>query len=87
MDRDGSESLRAATTEAEHRDGIVFIKVPAKPGGWRVDAGSLPAAAVLETGDDVFILSGLATVLSGNILIICVVCMLLLALLQNYDHN
>lgn len=73
MDRDGRESLQVATTEAEHRDSIIFIKVPAEPGGWRVDAGSVSAAALLESGDDVFITTGLATVPSGHIVIISVV--------------
>lgn len=38
-----------------------------EPGGWRVDAGSVLAAAVLESGDGVFVPTGVATVLSGSI--------------------
>lgn len=66
MDRDGSESLQVATTEAEHHAGIVFIKV--HPGGWRVNACSVPPAAVSESGDEVFVFAALAAVLSSDML-------------------
>lgn len=38
-----------------------------EPGGWRVDAGSVPLAAFPESRDDVFIFAGLAAVLSSEI--------------------
>lgn len=60
-DRDGSESSQVVTAEAEHHDCIIFIKVPAEPGGWIADAGPLPPAAVAESRDGAFIfLQGLA---------------------------
>lgn len=41
--------MQVATTEAdEHHISIILMMVSAKPGGWRVDAGSVPAAAVVE---------------------------------------
>lgn len=53
------------------------MKVPAEPGGWREDAGSVLPAAALESGDDVVISAGLATVLSSDmLLILCDVCIL-----------
>jgi len=64
IDRDGIGCLRVATNEAKHRDNIIFIMAPAKPGEWRVDAGSVPAAA----GDDVFIFRELTVLLCRNIL-------------------
>lgn len=75
LGRDGTESLHVATTEAQHHDCIIFIKVSAEPGRWRVDAGSVPPAAVLESGDDMFIFAELETLLSSDMLrILCAVC-------------
>lgn len=68
MDRSGNESLQVATTEGKHYHDIIFINEnePAGPGGWTVEAGSGPPAAVSESGDNVFIFAGLAAVQSNN---------------------
>lgn len=68
IDGGGSKCIQVAITDAAHHDGMIFfIKVPAEPGGWRVDAGSVPLAAFPESGDDVFIFAGLSAVLSSEI--------------------
>lgn len=51
------------------------LRYQRSPGGWRVDACSLPPASVSESGDEVFIFAGLAAVLSSDMLhMLCAVC-------------
>lgn len=81
----GSESSQVAISEAEHHDGIIFIKEnePAEPGGWRVDAGSVPPAAVSESRADAFIFAGLAAVLSSDMIYILCLCVCVCLCMQH----
>lgn len=45
------ECFQVAIIDAAHHDGVISMKVPVAPGGWRVDAGLLALPAFSERAE------------------------------------